>query len=259
MRFGVVADESAGGAEVEDGARRGRNVAEEVDVRHDVVAEAALVTGSRVKVDVVQVVAHLSGRLGGDVESQFALCLGQGQPEAPPCSEAEGGGEDALHLARYVPRRQGVARPELCEERASGAEDVQRQEAVVPVIAVEVPPLLAAVHRIVRRVDVQHQSSAFPCPAAASRSTSSSAPCSATPTPEPPTAAGCSASSPGARPWAFSVSSRTDHESPTDLAIRKLSEAELPRTAERRARRTDAATQGRCAHRAMCPRHPLLP
>ncbi len=38
--------------------------------------------------------------------------------------EREKGGEDP----------NGVARPELCEERASGAEDVQRQEAVVAVV-----------------------------------------------------------------------------------------------------------------------------
>ena len=37
------------------------------------------------------------------------------------------------------------------------AEDVERQEAVVAVVAVEEAALLAAVHRVVRRVDVEHQ------------------------------------------------------------------------------------------------------
>ena len=39
----------------------------------------------------------------------------------------------------------------------SAAGDVQRQEAVVAVIAVEEPALLAAVHLVVGRVDIQHQ------------------------------------------------------------------------------------------------------
>ena len=51
----------------------------------------------------------------------------------------------------------GAARPEQGEERASATGDVQRQEAVVVVVAVEGPALLAAVHLVVGRVDVQHQ------------------------------------------------------------------------------------------------------
>ena len=50
-----------------------------------------------------------------------------------------------------------VARPEQGQERATATGDVQRQEAVVAVVAVKDPALLAAVHLIVRRVDVQHE------------------------------------------------------------------------------------------------------
>ena len=53
----------------------------------------------------------------------------------------------------------GSALPGLsrAKERTSPARDVQRQEAVVAVVAVVEPALLAAVHGVVGRVAVQHQ------------------------------------------------------------------------------------------------------
>ena len=51
----------------------------------------------------------------------------------------------------------GVAGPEHGAQRVRAAEDVERQEAVVAVVAVEAAALLAAVHLVVRRVDVEHE------------------------------------------------------------------------------------------------------
>ncbi len=66
-------------------------------------------------------------------------------------------GDDAAERSGDPSGGVGVARPEQGEERASAAGDVQRQEAVVAVVAVIGPALLAAMHLIVRRVDVEHE------------------------------------------------------------------------------------------------------
>ena len=58
-QVGVVGDERAGGAEVEERPRGRRLVAEGVDVGHHVVPEAALVAGRGGEVGVVEVGPHL--------------------------------------------------------------------------------------------------------------------------------------------------------------------------------------------------------
>jgi len=66
-------------------------------------------------------------------------------------------GNDAVERFDRAGGGIGVAGPEQGEERAAPAGDVQRQEAVVAVVAVKAPALLAAVHLVVGRVDVQDQ------------------------------------------------------------------------------------------------------
>ena len=50
-----------------------------------------------------------------------------------------------------------VRRPQVADQQLIAAEDIERQKAVVVIIAVEKATLLAAVHRIVRTIEVQHQ------------------------------------------------------------------------------------------------------
>ncbi len=98
----VVRDVRAGRAEVDDAAGRGRHLAEVVDVRHHVMAQAALELGRAFEVDVIEPCTELLDRLGRDVQPQLALRLGQRQPESAPRLEFEGGGEQPRHLGRRV-------------------------------------------------------------------------------------------------------------------------------------------------------------
>ena len=86
----VVADEGAGGSEVDNTFCGRSHVTEQVHVGHDVVAEASLVLGGLVEVQVVERLAHLVQSLGWDGQAKLMLRLGQGQPEASPRSEAVG-------------------------------------------------------------------------------------------------------------------------------------------------------------------------
>ena len=49
-----------------------------------------------------------------------------------------------------------VGAPQLGEQQMAAAEHVERQIAVAIVIAVEEPPLLLAVQRIVRRIEIEN-------------------------------------------------------------------------------------------------------
>ena len=105
---GVVADVAARRAEVDDRPGRRADVAVGVDVRHDVVAQTALVLRRLLVVDVVDVRAHFGDLFVGDGQAQRLLRLRQRDPEPTPGGELEIGGEDALHLTRGVPGAQGV-------------------------------------------------------------------------------------------------------------------------------------------------------
>ena len=65
--------------------------------------------------------------------------------------------DQQLQDRRRVQRRVDLRRPQVGDQQLLAAEDVQRQEAVVVVIAVEEPPFLLAVHQIVGGVEVEHQ------------------------------------------------------------------------------------------------------
>ncbi len=81
---GVADDVLGGGSEVNDGAGGWGGVTKGMDVGHDVVAELGFVTGGGVEVDVVEVIADVGDLVLGDVEAEFALGLGEGEPEAAP-------------------------------------------------------------------------------------------------------------------------------------------------------------------------------
>ena len=66
-------------------------------------------------------------------------------------------GDDAFECPGHSPGRVGVAGAEDGREGVGSAEDVEREEAVVAVVAVEGPPLLAAVRLVVGAVDVEHE------------------------------------------------------------------------------------------------------
>ena len=102
QQVGVVGDERAGGAEVQERPGRGRLLAEGVHVRHHVVPEAALVPGRGGEIGVVQVGPHLGQRLLGNGEAQLALRFRQGQPEPAPQADAVRLAPERLHRGRGV-------------------------------------------------------------------------------------------------------------------------------------------------------------
>ena len=65
-------------------------------------------------------------------------------------------GDDTRHLLDRAGGRIQVGAPQLGEEQMAAAEHVERQIAVAVVIAVEEPPLLLAVQRIIRRIEVEN-------------------------------------------------------------------------------------------------------
>ena len=98
-------------------------ISEEVDVRHDVVAEAALVLGGLLEVECVEVRPHLVERFVRYRDAQLRLRLCEGEPESAPRAEASRGGEDSLHLLRCVAIGEGVdVTVEIGAHRASRAD-----------------------------------------------------------------------------------------------------------------------------------------
>ena len=96
----VVGDEGAGRSEMDDGSSCRGRFTQEVDMGHHIVAEAGLVFGGPLEVDVVHDVAHLTESLFGeglsaDLETDLALRFRQGQPEPTPDSETFGGEKTA--------------------------------------------------------------------------------------------------------------------------------------------------------------------
>ena len=104
-QIGVVGDERAGGAEVEERPGRGRLVAEGVHVRHDVVAEPPLVRarprrGRRRRGGPASAASASSG-IG---EAELALGLRQREPEPAPEPDAVRLAPEPLHRGRGVAR-----------------------------------------------------------------------------------------------------------------------------------------------------------
>ena len=103
QEIGVVRDVGARGAEVQERPRRRRLLAQEMDVRHHVVAQALLVLRRAVEIRVVEVGAQLAQGVVGDGEPQLLLALHQGEPQATPQTDAASLAPQRLH------RRRGVA------------------------------------------------------------------------------------------------------------------------------------------------------
>jgi hypothetical protein len=72
-------------------------------MRHNVVAEAPLVTCSQVQVAIVEVGAHLRDCLLGNVEAELALRLSQCQPEPAPKADPVTLTPQRLHGRRGIP------------------------------------------------------------------------------------------------------------------------------------------------------------
>ncbi len=102
QEVGVVGDVRARGAEMNERARRRRHIAERMNVGHDVVAEAALVLGHALEVEVVEVGAHLGDRLVGDLHPERSLGLGQREPQRPPERMPRLWRPDLQHRARRI-------------------------------------------------------------------------------------------------------------------------------------------------------------
>ena len=64
--------------------------------------------------------------------------------------------DDARHFLDRARRRVDVGAPQLGHQQMTAAEHVERQIAVAIVIAVEEPPFLLAVQRIVGRIEIEN-------------------------------------------------------------------------------------------------------
>ena len=121
QQVGVVGDVGAGRAEVQVRSGRGRLVAEVVDVRHDVVAQAFLVLGGAIEVGVIEMGAQLRQRGRGNVQPQLALPFHQREPQPPPQSDAPALAPQRLHRGGGVARgeRRDVTQTEALARAAS--------------------------------------------------------------------------------------------------------------------------------------------
>ena len=104
---GVVAHEGGRRAEVEDALGGGGDVAERVEVRHDVVLRLALVPvgGLELGVRRDEVGAQGVERGLGNREAELLLGLGEPEPEAAPGRELRPRREQGRHLRGRVARR----------------------------------------------------------------------------------------------------------------------------------------------------------
>ena len=101
-QVGVVGDVAARGAQVDDRAGVGANVAVGVDVGHHVVPQFSLVLGRLGEIDIVDMRAQLVDLLFGDRQAQFRFGLGQRYPQAAPGAEFSLSSPQRGHFARSV-------------------------------------------------------------------------------------------------------------------------------------------------------------
>ena len=122
--LGVVADEAARGAEVENRLRRRRVLGKDVEVGHDIVPGLALDLGDpdEIVLGHLEVGAHLLDGLGRNLEPELRLGLGERQPHPPPGGVTVAGGEQVEHLGRGVaPRQRVVKAVEVCHTASIAA------------------------------------------------------------------------------------------------------------------------------------------
>ncbi len=102
QQVGVAVDELAGGPEVDDGPGLRGDLAQGVDVGHDVMVQTGLVAGRGFEIDVVQVRGKLVNLRLADIQAQLALGLGEREPQTPPCREFPLRRPDCAKLGRCV-------------------------------------------------------------------------------------------------------------------------------------------------------------
>ena len=93
----VVAHVAAGGAQVDDWPGQGAGIPKGVHMGHHIVAQAGLVAGSGLQVDIIQVLPHLAQLGIGDGQPQLLLAFGQPQPQPAPQAELVLIGKQGLH------------------------------------------------------------------------------------------------------------------------------------------------------------------
>ena len=102
-QVGVVDDELARRAQMDDSLGRGRGFFERVDVRHHVMAQAFFPTAGRLEVYVIERGLHLFQRVFADAhEPELALAACEFEPEAAPQAELMAGREDTEHRPARV-------------------------------------------------------------------------------------------------------------------------------------------------------------
>ena len=105
-QVGVVGDERARRAQVDVGSGGRSLIAEVVDMRHDVVAQAPLVLGGLVEISVVEVRPQLRERGIGNFQPELFLGFHQRQPQPAPQTDATALAPERLHGRRRVPCRE---------------------------------------------------------------------------------------------------------------------------------------------------------
>ena len=105
---GIVGHVAARGAKVDDPRGRGTGLAKGLDVRHDVVAQLALVLRDPVVIYIVKMGAQLIQLGLADVESKLGLGFRQRKPEPAPGSVAIVVGKNPQHLGAGIALDEGV-------------------------------------------------------------------------------------------------------------------------------------------------------
>ena len=102
---GVVADIRARRTEVDDACGLGRDLAEGINVCHNVMAHLLLALTGHIIVDIGDVRLHLVHLFLGDGQAERHLSLCQRYPQAAPGREFHVRGEVIQHLLRGIARR----------------------------------------------------------------------------------------------------------------------------------------------------------
>ena len=103
---GVIAYISAGRSQMNNAGSLGGNLAESIDMTHNVMTDFLLTCTGDLVVDVVLVGLHLIDLLLGDVETQSLLCLSQRDPQTTPGGELHVGRKDIQHLLGSITCRE---------------------------------------------------------------------------------------------------------------------------------------------------------
>ena len=110
----VVRDVRTGRTEMNHAARRRRDFAKRMHMRHHIVPKALFVLGDFGEVDVVEMQSHLGDRRRGNVDAEVAFRFGKREPEAPPEAVARLRRPERQHRRRRVALGERRAVPVVC-------------------------------------------------------------------------------------------------------------------------------------------------